>query len=92
MIYLAIILLTLGVVTVMSNIGGCVAVVRRMRKGIDGGCSNVPLISLICCAGAWAFARDSLGLWAFLPALMDPGTWMLIGLPKAPISCFGHDR
>lgn len=88
MIYVSIALLALGTLVAIGNIGGSVSAMMRRRKGIERGYSSVPLISLLCCVGAWGFARPSIGFWAFIPTILDPGTWMLLALPGAIIDRF----
>jgi hypothetical protein len=81
MIYLSVICLILSSLIALGNIGGSVAAWRRKKRGIDRGYSNVPLISLLFSYLAWLSARNTIGLWALLPTVLDPGTWMLISLP-----------
>ena len=81
MIYVSIIFLILSALVALGNIGGIVSALRRKKQGDDHGYSSVPFISLIFSYFAWLSARDAIGLWAFLPAVLDPGTWMLLALP-----------
>jgi len=69
-----------ALVTIM-NWGGFIEAWRRRRRGIVGGYSSVPLISLLCCVGAWFAIEDKIGLWSFAPAAIDFGTLNLIALP-----------
>ena len=88
MIYVAIALLMIGTLAAVGNMGGTISAIRRQRRGNKHGYSNVPFISLAFCAGAWALGRDTIGLWAFVPTALDPGTWMLVALPGALIDSF----
>jgi len=81
MVYLAYACLGVSVAIAIGNIAGCVGAARRHKREIDEGYSSVPILSLIFSFLAWAFGGSSIGIWAFIPAVMDPGTWMLIGLP-----------
>jgi len=65
----------------LMNIAGCIAGARRRRKGIEGGYSNVPLVSLLFSTLAWYLTKEQIGLWAFLPAILDPGTLMTLLAP-----------
>lgn len=80
MLYISVILLTLSALVALGNIGGIISALRRQKRGGKHGYSSVPLISLMLSYFAWLSSRDIVGLWAFLPAVLDPGTWMLVGL------------
>ena len=73
--------LALGALIAVANLSGVVAAIRRQRRGIDEGYSSIPAISAIFCTVAWFLDRGTIGLWAFLPALVDPGTWSIVVLP-----------
>jgi len=81
MTVVAVILVVLAGLLAVGNIGGHIDAIRRHRRGESGGYSNIAGISLLLCILAWVLARDRLGLWAFLPAILDPGTWSVIVLP-----------
>ena len=83
MIYFAYASLGIAILIAIGNIAGCIEAVRRKRRGIEEGYSNIPLISLLFSFLAWALGGSAIGIWAFIPAALDPGTWMLIGLPLA---------
>jgi hypothetical protein len=77
----AIILLCFAALVVVANICGWVSASRRARRGDPRGYSCVSLVSLACAAGAWLLAPGTIGPWALIPALLDPGTWSLAYLP-----------
>lgn len=76
MLYVAAIFLVFAVLILVGNIAGCVEAHRH-----HGHYSNIPFLSLIFSALAWVCGSSTFGLWAFLPAALDPGTWMLAALP-----------
>lgn len=92
MFWVSIVLLVIASLIAFANVGGSIDAARRHRKGEKGGYSYVPLLSLICSAGAWALARDTIGFWAFVPAVLDPGTWVLVALPGAIINSYRRER
>jgi hypothetical protein len=65
----------------IAHLCGCTAAMIWKYKGIDRGYSTVAGASLILCFVAWLSRSDTIGLWAFLPAAADPGTWSLLILP-----------
>ncbi len=83
MVYFAYACLIISMLIAIGNIAGCVGAARRYRRGIEEGYSSVPILSLFFSFLAWAFGGSSIGIWAFIPAALDPGTWMLVGLPLA---------
>lgn len=58
-------------------------------RGIARTRSFVPLLSLIFSFLAWLAGNDRFGMWAFLPALIDPAVWWL--LPLAFVQALRHD-
>ena len=81
MVIIASILLILASFIAICNFGGTIAASRRRHRGESGGYSQVAAISLIFCAIAWLLARDTFGFWAFLPTVLDLGTWVIIIVP-----------
>ena len=77
----SIIFLVLSVFGPLANISGIVGAYRNKKRGIDKGYSCAPLISLVPSLISWLTGREWLGLWPFLPTIIDPGTWMLLYLP-----------
>ncbi|MCX7004689.1 MAG: hypothetical protein NTV22_15650 [bacterium] len=92
MIYGSIIFLILAAVIAAGNIGGCTAAMLSKRKGSDKGYSCIPLFSLLFSVGSWLLGRNTIGWWAFVPAILDPGTWVLIALPGALIELFRNGK
>jgi hypothetical protein len=78
---IATILLILASLVALLNILGSYQAFRRARNGLSGGYSNVALISLVFCLLAWRLAPNTIGAWALIPTLIDPGTWSLVILP-----------
>ena len=69
--------MALSALLAISNLSSFNETWLRNRHGARLKHSPVPLISLGCCCLAWFKGRGMIGLWAFLPALLDPGTWMI---------------
>lgn len=90
--HLSVILLIIAALTALGNIAGGIGALRRKRSQGGRGYSHIPLISLLCCLGAWNFSRETMGFWAFLPAAVDPGTWVLAALPRAIFENFQNKR
>ena len=76
-----ILLLALASYVALMNFAGTYLAIQRKRKGISGGYSCVPLVSLMLCLMAVAIAYDTLRLWPLLPAIIDPGTWTIVIMP-----------
>jgi hypothetical protein len=81
MTILAAVLIALGSLVAVGNIGGCIGAYLRSRRGEGGGFSSVPFLSLLFCVLAWVLSRDQFTPWVFLPAILDPANWSLIALP-----------
>jgi len=64
----------------------------RKKRGIDQGYTCIPLVSILSSSLAWALGGSVIGPLAFVPAALDPGTWMLIGLPLAAIGVIRPTR
>lgn len=64
-----------------GNLTGTYQAIQRQRKGDPRGYSSVPLISLLLSLGALGLLHKSIGYWALLPAVVDPGTWSIFVLP-----------
>lgn len=76
MLYVAAIFLVFAVLILVGNIAGCMKAHRH-----HGHDSNISFLSLIFSALAWVCGSSTFSLWAFLPAALDPGTWMPAALP-----------
>jgi len=59
----------------LANIVGCVTAKK------DHGYSCVPLLSLLFCTIAFFVAGEPLGYWLFVPAIIDPGTLVVLLVP-----------
>jgi hypothetical protein len=81
MFTIAIVLVVLASLVALANLIGCYQATQRARKGLSGGYSTVPILSLVFSLVAWRLAIDTMGYWAFVPAALDPGTWALVFLP-----------
>jgi len=84
--------LFLATLIALGNVGGATAAIIRKRKGIDKGYSSVPLFSLLFATAAWFLGKHTIGFWAFVPAILDPGTWMLVALPGALIEAIRYEK
>jgi hypothetical protein len=73
---LGIVFLLLSSLVALCNICDCVAGELRRRMGAGAGYANLPMLSLFFSTLAWLLARQKIGAWAFLPALLDPGNLM----------------
>ena len=78
---LAIPMVLLAAFVAAGNIRGCVWAAQNKKNGIDKGYSNVPFVSLLLCGCAYVLAKDTLGFWVLIPALVDPGTLMTLYFP-----------
>jgi len=78
---LAIPMILLATFVAVGNIRGCLWAAQNRKKGIDKGYSNVPFVSLVLCGFAYLLAKDVLGIWVFIPALIDPGTLLTFYFP-----------
>jgi hypothetical protein len=86
MVYLASTFLLLAALVALGNIGGAASATK------ERGYSAIPFLSLIFCTVAFFLARETLGAWAFLPTLFDPGTWVVAVLPAYLTYHFIVDR
>jgi hypothetical protein len=80
-ILFTVLLIALASYVALMNFAGTYLAIQRKRKGISGGYSCVPLVSLMLCLMAVAIAYDTLGLLPLIPALIDPGTWTIVVMP-----------
>jgi hypothetical protein len=76
MSYMGIIFLAASALIAIVNLCSTIETWLRRRRGVSVKYSNVLLASFACGCLAWYKARNTIGLWAFLPALLDPGTWI----------------
>jgi hypothetical protein len=81
MIATAIILIVLASYVALMNLAGNYQTLQRRRQGASGGYSNVAIVSFAFCLLARRLAPDVIGPWAFIPAIVDPGTWTIVILP-----------
>lgn len=80
--FIATILLFLSGLVATANIyGGASAMWRKCYRDDPRGYSSGGLISWVLGTLAYLVGHNYLGLWAFLPAILDPGTWILAWLP-----------
>ena len=91
-VYIAFFCLGVSTLVACGNIAGCVGAVIRKKRGIDQGYSSIPLVSILFSFLAWALGGQAIGPLAFIPAALDPGTWMLIALPFAFVDVIRPDR
>jgi hypothetical protein len=77
MLHVAVILLVLATLVAAANVAGCAQAILRQRRGSTRGYSCVPLLSTLLAGAAWLLGGDRMGLWPLVPALLDPGTWMI---------------
>jgi len=75
----------------INNIVGVAAAIIRKRHGSDKGYSTVAVVSLLLSIAAWWFGGSTIGLWAFVPAMIDPGTWSLVLLPLYLLFAYRKD-
>jgi len=78
---LALPMILLATFVAVGNIRGCVWAAHNKKNGVDKGYSTVPFVSVLLCGCAYLLAKDVLGLWVFVPALIDPGTLMTLYFP-----------
>jgi len=75
---LGIVFLLLSSLVALGNFCDCMMTEMRRRRGVGGGYSSVPVLSLLFSTFAWLLARQEIGAWAFLPALLDPANLLPI--------------
>jgi hypothetical protein len=75
--------IALATLVAIGNMAGVYGALRRQRQGISGGYSCVPVLSISFAFVARSLASETVGWWAFLPAVLDPGTWVVAVLPIA---------
>lgn len=85
MVYIAFVCLGVSTLVACGNIAGSIGAVIRKRRGIDQGYTCIPLVSILFSSLAWVLGGTTIGALAFIPAALDPGTWMLVALPFALI-------
>jgi hypothetical protein len=78
--YLPIIFLTLSALVAIANQCVFIETWLRRRRGIRFRYASIPFASLACGCVVWIRARGTFGFWAFVPALLDPGTWAILPL------------
>ena len=83
MTYIAFFFLGVSTLIACGNIAGCIGAVIRKKQGIHQGYTCIPLVSILFSSLAWAVGGPDFGLWVFIPAALDPGTWMLLAVPFA---------
>jgi len=88
MLYLSIACIVLSTLVAVGNIAGCIGAAKRRKEGIEGGYSNVPFVSVGLSIGGYFLGGSSVGPWAFAPALLDPGTWVLLAVPVAIVGSY----
>jgi hypothetical protein len=80
MSYIGIVFFALSVLIAIANLCSTIETWLRRRGGVKAHYSPMPFASLAFGFLAWYKARGTFGLGAFLPALLDPGTWAIIPL------------
>jgi hypothetical protein len=80
MSYIGIVFFTLSALAAIANLCMAIETWLRRRSGINTRYSLVPFASLAFGFLAWFKARGTFGLGAFVPAMLDPGTWAIIPL------------
>ncbi|MCP4677842.1 MAG: hypothetical protein GY854_20460 [Deltaproteobacteria bacterium] len=89
----AIIFVVLASLMALINISGPISARMDQKKGIDRGYTYSPVISLAFSSLAWFTGGDELGPYVFIPAIVDPGTWLLVIAPFVLIPQFlGRDK
>lgn len=78
---IALIFMALASFIAIANIYGCMLAGQNRRKNINKGYSCVLALSLICCIIAYFLGKGIFGFLAFIPALIDPGTWLILCIP-----------
>lgn len=80
-IFIATILIVIACYVALTNLAGAYLTIQRKRKGISGGYASLTMVSFFLCFFAFMAARDIIGMWAFTPTLIDPGTWCVATRP-----------
>ena len=56
-------------------------VIRKRKDPAANKRSNIHVLSIVFSIMAYSFAKNSLGLWAFIPAVIDPATIFIFLTP-----------
>jgi hypothetical protein len=80
MYYIGIVFFALSVLIAIANLCTTIDTWLKRRSGVKAQYTFVPFASLALGLLAWYKARGTFGLGAFLPALLDPGTWAILPL------------
>ena len=81
MFIVSIIFLVLSIFIVLGNWTGIIGASRNKARGINKGFSCIPFFSILFSLLSWLTGREWMGLWPFLPTVLDPATWPLVFLP-----------
>lgn len=79
---IGIVFLCLSCLICLLNIVNNVSWVIKKRKDPQvNKRSNIHVLSVVFSIMAYSFAKNSLGLWAFIPAIIDPATIFIFLAP-----------
>ncbi len=62
-------------------VNGIVRMVRKRRGETVRKGSNIHVLSIVFAIMAYVFAKDTLGAWVFIPAVIDPATLFIFAAP-----------
>lgn len=82
MLAIGIVFTALSCLVCVTNIVNSIARMVRKRKGkAQRGGSNIHVLSIAFSIMAYVFAKDSLGAWVFIPAVVDPAALFILAAP-----------
>ncbi len=66
----------------LTNIVNGIERMVRKRRGVTvRRGSNIHVLSIVFAIMAYVFAKDTLGAWVFIPAVIDPATLFIFAAP-----------
>lgn len=80
--YIGIAFAALSCLVCVTNIVNYTLRMMKKRRGETyGKSSGIHVLSMVFSIMAYVFARDSLGAWVFIPAILDPATLFIFAAP-----------
>jgi len=68
-------------ICVTNIVNGVLRMIRKRRGETPRRGSNIHVLSIVFAIMAYVFAKDTLGAWVFIPAVIDPATLFIFAAP-----------
>ena len=68
-------------ICVTNIVNGALRMIRKRRGETSRRGSNIHVLSIVFAIMAYVFAKDTLGAWVFIPAVIDPATLFIFAAP-----------